>query len=199
MLLANVVGGKDSNKGRRGGSFLNRITPAGFLPFHQAHRADHLKSEFAGRFDGLHGGSTGGTNVVNDHNPRVLFPKSLDALSGAMLFFSFAHQETIQFSTLDGDRDHDEIGSHGQAADGLSFPFVCANLLQKNLAGQFCAVRVERGGTVVAVVVAAGTGRKLEFAQPKRLTGEHSQKFLARRSHESWRITRELTAKSGEH
>ena len=53
-----------------------------------------------------------------------------------------------------GHGDNDRIGAHGQTANGVGVPSLLADFLEKHLAGELRAARVERRGAAVDVVVA---------------------------------------------
>src|SRR5215831_1973612 len=104
--------------------------------------------------DGFDGRGSSGADVVHDDYARAFLVIALDALAHAMVFFSFANQETIQLAAGDGGCNYDRVGAHGQAADRLRLPSPGANFFQKHHAGDLRTARVERSGATVDVVVA---------------------------------------------
>ena len=77
------------------GAFHGGSRPRGLFPLDQAHDAHNLKAEFAGGLDGLHGGGSGGADIIDDDDARALFAEAFDALSGAVSLFGLAHQEAV--------------------------------------------------------------------------------------------------------
>src|SRR5580658_8155030 len=205
VLAAHFVGSEDGDKGRGRGGFLYVRTAASFFALDQAHCASDYESEIAGGFDGLDGGGSGGAYVVDDHDARAFFAEAFEALSGAVLFFTFAYQKTVQFAADYRNGGDDGIGAHGEAADRGRLPVVPENFGEKNFAGKTRTLGIERGGAAVDVVVAGATGRKLEFAQAERLAGKQAEqlrtgvgfRFEAAGWHQSSTITREEGRLSG--
>ena len=129
----------------------------------------------------------GCADIVDNHYPRALFAEAFDALAGAVLLFGFAYEEAIQFAAHHGDRDHDGIRAHGEAADRLRLPSALPNFFPEDFSGQPRAFGVERGGTAVDVVIAGAAGREFEVTQPERLVSERAKQFLACRMHQNLR------------
>jgi len=170
-----------------------------FLAFDQAHDADYFEAEFAGSFDGLDSGRSGGANIVHNHHCGAFLREAFDASGGTVLFLRLAHQETMNRPTGYGYCDHDRIGAHRETADGFRFPFLLTNLLQKYLASQLRAAAVKRRGAAVNVVVTACARGQLEIADAKRLLREHLEQFLLCDGHELSTITAVLGSQHQEH
>jgi hypothetical protein len=187
VLLAYVTGGEDGNKRRGCGGFFYVGAALRFFALYQAHDTDDFETEFAGGFDGLDGGCTGGADVVDDYDASAFFAEAFDALSGAVLLFGFAHEESIELAADDGNGDDNWIGAHGQAADGLGFPSAVVNFVEENFTRETRALGVERGSAAVDVVVAGGSGRELEFAEAKRFVSQRAQQLLPRGMHKNLR------------
>ncbi len=84
MFRANIVGGEQRNKRRRSGGFLDVGSAISLFALHQAHHSDDLETIFAGGLDRLNCRSAGGADIIDDHHPRRLSAKALDALAGAV-------------------------------------------------------------------------------------------------------------------
>src|SRR2546430_17506264 len=102
MLFPYFGCGKDRDEIRGRGGFLYIRSTMVILAFDQAHHADHFETVFGGRFDGLHGGGSGGANIVHDHDLRALLAEAFYALAGAVLLFRLTHQEAVHGSAGDG-------------------------------------------------------------------------------------------------
>src|SRR5579859_836951 len=154
VLLTHVVGGEYRNERRRGCGFLHIRAALMFFALHQAHHADDLESEFARGLDRLDRGSAGRADIVDNHDPGAFLVKAFDALSGAMLLFGLAHQESVKFSADHGDGDHNWVCPHRQPADGPRLPSLFLDFLEDHFSSQARAFRVERRGAAVNVIVA---------------------------------------------
>ena len=98
MFGAHICGCENGNERRRICGLLHDGAAFRFLALHQAHHAHNLKSELAGRCNGLHGRSAGGADVVDDYDSRALVAKTFDALAGPVLLFGLAHQKPVEFA-----------------------------------------------------------------------------------------------------
>src|SRR5215469_16471093 len=162
VLLADIIGAEDRNKGSRCRGLFDASSPTCLLAFDKTHGADDFETELARRFNRLHGRSTRCANVVDNNHLRCLLPKALDALASAVLFFGLADKETTQLAARDRNCNHDRISTHRQPTDGLRFPASLADFVKKNLPCQLCTTSIERGGAAVNVVVAGGARGQLE-------------------------------------
>src|SRR5580700_4841220 len=142
-------------------------TAAGIFALDQAHGSDDFKTVFAGGFDGLDSGGSGGANIVDDHYPRAFFAEAFDAAAGAVLLLRFAHEEAIQIAAGYGTGYDDGIGAHGQSADGIGVPALFVDRIEEDLPDQLRAAGIERGGAAVDVIVAGSAGGQLEFTEAK--------------------------------
>src|SRR5438034_9520847 len=77
MLPPHVVCIKDCNKPGRRRSLLNACSSACFLALNQAHHANNLETEISRGFDCLNRGSSGGADIIHNHNARPFFPEAL--------------------------------------------------------------------------------------------------------------------------
>src|ERR1019366_4234717 len=158
MLFPYLIRREDRDEVGGGGGFFYTGASAGILALDEGHNADHFEAEFAGRFDGLHGGGSGGANIVHDHHPRAFFAEAFDALAGAVLLLRLAHEEAVEGSASDSDGHYDGVGTHGQSADGIGVPSLAAHFIEENLADQLRAASVKRGGAAIDVIVAGAAG-----------------------------------------
>src|ERR1700761_6898754 len=107
MSFADLIGGKEGDEGSAGCFGFDGWAPNGSEPFDEAHDAGDLEAEVAGGSNCLDGGGTGGADVIDNDDARALCLEALDTVLHAVLFFSFAHQETF-----------DGLVAPGQAGDG---------------------------------------------------------------------------------
>src|SRR5208337_4396182 len=124
----------------------------------QAHHSDNLESEFARCFDGLNRRCARSTDIVHDHDARALLAEAFDALSGAVLLFGLTHKEALQLAADYSDGDHDRVGAQGEPADRLRLPAALPDFFEEHFARQPRALRVERGGAAIDVVIAGRSG-----------------------------------------
>ncbi len=174
VFAADVIRGKQRYKRRRQRSFFYIRPASRFFPFHQAHHTHDFEAKFARRFDRLNRGRPRRANIIHNHHPRPFFPEAFDALPHAMLLFSFADEESINFAADHRDRNDDGVGAHGQAADGRGFPSSLDDFVEKDLPGQLRATRVERSEAAVNVVVARAARRQFEFSEAERFRRKQS-------------------------
>ena len=187
MFLADVVGGEDAYEFGRDGGFFYVGAAFGFLAFYEGDHAYHFKSKFAGGFDGLDGGGAGGADIVDDHDLGAFFTVAFDALAGAVFFFGFANEETVDEVVIGaaggsvGTRaarlgllraqhsggDNDRVGAHGKSADRVGFPPMTEDLVEEDASGKTGAFAIECSSAAIDVIVAGATGRKLKFAETK--------------------------------
>src|SRR5215467_2189524 len=155
----------------------------GFLALDQACHAYDIEAEVSGSLHGLDGGASGGAYVVHDHHARAFIPEAFNALACAVSFFSFTHQEAVHHRVLlcadDGNRDYDWVGTHGHPAHGFSLPGLLLQQVKKNVAGQFRALRMKRGGTAVNVVITLDAGSQGKFTETKRVFCQQAEELVA--------------------
>src|ERR1700723_602395 len=125
--------------------------------------------------NGLHRGGAGGTNVIDDHDPRALLAEAFNDLSSPMLLFRLTHQKSMQLAAYHRNRYHDGVGAHGESADRFRLPPPLPDFVEKHLTGQASALGVKRRGSALDGVVAGAAGRQFELAQTERLVGEKAQ------------------------
>ena len=96
MLGANIFRGEETEKwsGMRGG--LYRGASVRFFAFDNTNNSNDCHAGFFGRFDGGDGGSTGGANVVDDHDASAFPAETFYATTGAMGFLCFANEESVE-------------------------------------------------------------------------------------------------------
>src|ERR1035441_10309957 len=167
MLFSHLIRRKNRDEVGGGGGFFYTGAAVGILALDQAHHTDHFEAEFAGHFDGLHGGGSGGANIVHDHHARALFAEAFDALAGAVLLLRLTHEEAVYRPARNGDGHDDGVGAHGKSADGVGFTALLADFFKENFADQSCATGIERSGAAIDVIVAGAAGRQLKLAQAK--------------------------------
>src|SRR3974390_3307518 len=184
MLLPYIVGREYRDKLRWRRCLFHRRSSFRFFALHQAHDAGNVEAELAGGFDGLNCGGAGGADVVDNDDACAFLAEPFNALSGAVLFFSFTYKKAVNRAARHGDGDHDWVGAHGEAADGLRVPTTGANFVEKDLASELRAARIKRGGAAIDVIVAGASGGELELAQLEGLAREQAQQFLACVGHE---------------
>jgi len=142
VLFANILCSEYGNEWRRRCGSLDAWAALRFFPFYEAHGADDVKPEFTSSFDGLHGGSSRGANVIDNDNAGAFFAETFDALPGAVLLLRLANQESMNCAADDGDGNHDGVCAHREAANRLRAPATFFNFFQKYLAGQLRSARV---------------------------------------------------------
>src|SRR5581483_11598092 len=167
MFRTYVIRSEHGNKSRWRRSLLHVDTATGFLPFNQAHYAHYFESEFAGSLNGLDGRTSGSTDIIHNHHARCFFAETFDPLTGAVLLLGFANQKSIQLTADHRYGNHNGIGTHGQATDGLRIPVARTNLIPENRANQPRSLRVESCSAAIDVIVAGSAGREFEFSQPE--------------------------------
>src|SRR5262245_9202829 len=175
VFPAHVLGFEDRHEWRRRRSLLDARPSASFFTLYQTHHAHHFESELARRLDRLHGGGARGADVVDDHDLGTLLAKAFNALSHAVLLLCLADKKPVPLAAGHGNRDHDRICAHGQAADGLRFPSALPDFFGEDLSGELRPARIERCGAAVDVVVAGAARRQLELAQSERLMRKKAQ------------------------
>jgi hypothetical protein len=113
MLPSDIIGSEYGKKWRGGSGLFHAGSAASLLALDEAHDSHDIEAKFAGCCNGLDGRRPGRAYIVDNYYARWLFAESLDALSGSMLLFRFADEESMDVAADDGDRDHNRIGAHG--------------------------------------------------------------------------------------
>src|SRR5207245_3844865 len=98
---------KNRDEIRGCGGFFHAGAAVGILTLDQAHDADHFEAVLTGRFDGLHGGGSGGADIVHDHHLRAFLAEAFDTLASTVLLLRLTHEEAVDGSAGDGDGDDD--------------------------------------------------------------------------------------------
>ena len=74
---------------------------------------------------------------------------------------------------------NNRVGAHGEPANGFRIHAFFFEQIEHRVAGETAALRVQRGGAAVDVVVARASGGKLELAKPKASAGQKSEQLFA--------------------
>lgn len=167
MLFSHVGRGEDRDEGRRRSSFLDIWKAVGLLALDEAHDADDIESEIAGRIDGLDGRGARGADIVDDDDTCTFLAKAFDTLAGTVLLLGLADEEAMERAAYYRDANHNWVSAHSEAADGVGVPVLRPHFFQEDQAGEARSASVKRGGAAVDVIVAGATGRKFEFAEAK--------------------------------
>src|ERR1700758_1480287 len=101
MLLTNIVRLEDRNERGRRRPFLDVGPASGLLAFHEAHRANDYESEITRCLNRLYGGCTSRADVIDNYYPRAFLAEAFNALTRAMLFLGFTHEEAVQLAARD--------------------------------------------------------------------------------------------------
>jgi len=95
VLGANFVGGEQAQEGRlAGGGFHGRAAAGSRARQCKPRRLRH--SGFAGCFDGIDGGSAGGTDVIHNHHACAFTAEAFDAAAGAVGLLGLADQKALE-------------------------------------------------------------------------------------------------------
>ena len=213
VTFAEIVDGVDGDKaGATGGGF--DVGASGGFALDEADDADDVHLGGTGGVDGLDGGGAGGAYVVHDDDLSAGLGEAFDALLGAVLFFGFADEESVEglargrgtglaeligvgvrvratitarLSFLrgeDGDGDDDGIGAEGHAADGIRRPAAEADDVEDDASGEAGAFGVKSGGAAIDVVIAGRSGGEGEMSLLVGAIDEKVEQLGARVGHE---------------
>lgn len=161
---ANVVCRKQREEGRAFAGGFDGRAAFGFLAFDEADGGDDLHAGGFGGFDGGDGGGSGGADVVDDEDRGSGFGEAFDAAGGAVRFFGFADEESMNERRAglllsaggagDGDGGDYGVGSQGEATYGCGVELVLGQQVEDSEAGEARTLGVEGGDSAVDVVVA---------------------------------------------
>src|SRR5579863_2716173 len=154
MLTSNIICRKNADKLYWCGGLLHIGASLGFFPFDQAHHADDFKSRFSRRRDRLDRRRSSCANVVDDHDFRAGFAKTLDPLASSMLLLALANKKSIDRAARHSRGHNNWISTERQASDRGRFPALGLDLIKKDATGKLSAARIQRGGAAINVIIA---------------------------------------------
>src|SRR5262249_49685296 len=134
-------------------------------------------------FDSLDGRAARGAYVVHNDDFRAFFLKAFNAAAHAMAFLRFAHQKSVDrrchLRADDSNGNNQRVRTQCEPAHRLWTPTLPAKQVEENAPGKLGPLRVQGGTPAVDVVVAPGSRRECEFAQPEGVPGQQAQELFA--------------------
>ena len=204
-LLQGEVGGsdvgcsEDREEGNAGDCGFD-CGSASLFAIYEADDSGDMHSGFTGGLDCGDGGAAGGADVVDDDDVCTGREEAFDFASGAVSFFGFADEESLDESRGEiggfvaevefggeledlvvvgegpgagtGGVGDEGVGSHGESAYGFGVGDVMADEVVEDKAGEAAAFGVEGGDAAVDVVVGLLAAGEGEVAELEGEGGE---------------------------